>query len=494
MNVVHGTPRSRRHAEAFAHHLVNATVNLDLHALTSDHVIENLVTLTDELTAAFDSGIDSPLTIAFVGDRIILAGQPSLGASLQAGRLLRNCTELGISALKFEKGLTGDELARFLELLGSKADAFSPENLANALLRNGIHKIDVEVRRNDNLSDTPSGNEWPALSQYQAMSDVLQSNHVAAYRNKELDVNSARGVIERAVAQISAEPSSLLSLATYDDIDSFTVGHSVRVTLLALQVAIASGTSPRDTLRVGTAALLHDIGKSKIDQGLLFKPGPLSPDERREMARHARCGGEILLEQNEVDPTAVGAAFCHHIGPNGTGYPRPAVPFEPSNVSKLVRVCDVFEALTAVRPYKAALTPLHAYSVMQSMENGFDPKWMKLFIQVIGIYPIGTRIVLNSGEEAIVIAHGSELQKPRVRTILDIHGRPITANARREITVGTEQEGSVSRIEAVVGANHRIKIPRELLKIDSQGASEDHTSNCSCSLHAHLHDRDERCS
>ena len=93
----------------------------------------------------------------------------------------------------------------------------------------------------------------------------------------------------------------------------------------------------------------------------------------RIMALHARWGGEILVEHGNVEPAAIGAAFCHHMGPGNTGYPTRTIPFEPSGVSRLVRVCDVFEALTAARPYKPPLPPLHAFVIMHRMENGFDP-------------------------------------------------------------------------------------------------------------------------
>src|SRR5262249_50546437 len=162
--------------------------------------------------------------------------------------------------------------------------------------------------------------------------------------------------------------------ATYDQIDSFTVGHSVRVALLAMHVARAARVPRASLLRIGTAALLHDIGKSRMPQQVLFKQGQLDADEREIMAMHPRFGAEILIQQRHIDGPAVGPAFCHHWGRTQPGSRTRFLPFPPSGISRLVRICDVFEAITAVRPYKPALTPLQAYALMRRNKAGFDER------------------------------------------------------------------------------------------------------------------------
>ena len=282
---------------------------------------------------------------------------------------------------------------------------------------------------------------------------MLQDTHVAAFRGEGLEIERAEGLVEKAVEQMVAEPSRLLALATYDEIDSFTVGHSVRVALLALQVAEAANISRKDLVRVGTAALLHDIGKSRIPQEVLFKRGPLTLEERDIMAQHPRLGGEILLEQEHLDPTAIGAAFCHHMVPGRGSYPTPALPFEPSGVSKLVRVCDVFEALTAVRPYKRALQPVEAYVVMRRMTGGFDPKWRRFFIQVLGVHPPGTSVTLNTGARGLVVATGQTPDTPEVRIVTDAQGRPLDAEDQPIVTIGDAVEGVQLEIARAHGSH-----------------------------------------
>jgi putative nucleotidyltransferase with HDIG domain len=419
------------------------------------------------------------LTIA--GGQVRHGDRDLLTASLHAAKLVRCCRDRRIHALTFAAGLELAELGALVGLLVDprKRSTFAPGTIHKALANLGITRIGVEL--SDGALMTPKPNDSGtgpatppgparAIRQYQAMSELLQDSHVAAARGHEVDLDRAEGVVEQTVMHIVREPAALLALTAYDDIDSYTVGHSVRVALLALQVARAAGTHKRALLRIGTAALLHDIGKSRIAQHVLFKRGVLDDEERAEMARHPRLGAEILLEQKRIDPSAIGAAFCHHMKANGQGYPVPAFPFQPSGISKLVQVCDVYEALTAVRPYKRALTPLQAFTVMHGMRDAFAPEYLDYFMQVIGIYPPGTRVILTDGSEAVVLRHGLHPTRPIVRRLGGSFQKQV------DLEIGVPQEGTVAQIAAIVGANERIPLPTELLRPTC-------LPGCSCELH-----------
>ncbi|MCA8943478.1 MAG: HD domain-containing protein, partial [Planctomycetes bacterium] len=291
--------------ESFAHEFVVAILNLELHAPQSNAVQESLRNLTDwhrELT----TGDRDALRLVVDGDRLVLADTPLIGASLQAKKLIEITGECGIGAIEFGRGMDSKELLRFLMLLTShQRDAFDPRNVEAAMQRIGARNIRVEPRLE--APKSPCAHDDP-LRGYQNLADCLQESHVAASRGQSLSIDRASDVVEEALAHMNREPSSLLSLAYYDDIDSFTVGHSIRVALLALQVARAAGCDQGGLMRVGTAALLHDIGKSRIPQDVLFKRGPLSDEEWKIMAMHPRLGAEILVEQPDIDPTAIGAA------------------------------------------------------------------------------------------------------------------------------------------------------------------------------------------
>lgn len=438
--------------KSFTNELVVVLINLELHAPQSPLVQDNLNQLLWDLRALFAAGMPSPLHLDLSSGQLRIGGQSMLGPSLQAGRLLQLTKERDIAEIIFSREMQKGELLRFLDLLSSQSEisAFHPSTLPRALSTNGIANIQVTLRSHSQQQATAAQQETErGLEDYQALADVLQDNHVAAFRGEDLELDRAAGVVEQALAHMGESPSDLLALANYDDIDSFTVGHSVRVALLSLQVASATGAGEDELLRVGTAALMHDIGKSRIPQDILFKQGPLDQDEWAVMMEHPRLGAEILLEQDKIDPSAIGAAFCHHMTPGNHGYPQPSLTFEPSGISKLVRVCDVFEALTSVRPYKGAMTPVEAYVVMHREDRGFDPEWLNFFEQIIGIYPLGTRLKLDSGEEAVVTAHGPTVCQPQIRLILDADGKPFSAKEQELVIIGEEKEGQTYGIKEI---------------------------------------------
>ncbi len=448
---------------AFAHALVIATQNRLLHARDSRFVSDALEELTQALRRAAATGVEMPLQIQFSEDRLYYEGQPLDGPSLQARTLLRRCRERQIAVLTFVPELGNDEANRCFDLLllPQHVAAFSRAHRDEALGAFGIRNVRITLCSPADPGDRRTGVDGvqEALHQYQDLADCLQQNHQLAHRDMELGLDQATDVIERTVNQFE-EPSLLLSLAAQDDVDRFTVGHSVRVALLALQVARQLGVSRDQLVSVGAAALLHDIGKSKVPQEILFKPGKLSAEEWRWMEQHPRLGAQILLEQHEqVDPRAIGAAFCHHMGPSGLGYPQPALPIAPSGISRLVRVCDVFEALTSVRPYKRALTPVEAYAVMFRNEHDFDPAWLRRFTRTLGLFPIGTRVRLGNGAEAMVTAQTASPERPVVRLLTGADGAELPAGHPERWTIGEACDGVVLRIAGVTTHDRCIAVP-----------------------------------
>lgn len=447
----------------FAHALIVAALNRMLHARDSAFVADALAELVATLRRAEQLGVDLPLALQFSEDRLHHDGAPLDGPSLQARSLLRRCRERGIAMLSFAPGLGVDEANRFLDLLllPQNVGALARSNRDAALAALGIRHVLVTLRSPADPQDPTAHVDVGrrALHRYQDLADCLQQNHLRAHRDLELAVDAAADVVERTVAELD-EPSMLLSLATQDDVDRFTVGHSVRVALLALQVARALGASRDQLVQVGSAALLHDIGKSKVPQQVLFKQGRLTPDEWNAMAQHPRLGAQLLLEQHEtVDARAIGAAFCHHMQPDGRGYPAPLLPAAPCGTSRLVRVCDVFEALTSVRPYKKALTPLEAYAVMFRNHRDFDGRWLRRFACTIGLFPTGSRVQLADGAEAMVVAQTGSPDRPVVRLLTGPGGGELPDGQPDRLVVGDAVDGVRTRILNLCTHDRFVAVP-----------------------------------
>jgi putative nucleotidyltransferase with HDIG domain len=438
--------------EDFAHALVLVALNAELHPPQSQYVQDALADLVRSLHRAGDAGIELPLRLEVSNELLHHEGQPLPRPSLQAGRLLRACTEREIAVLAFDRDLDEAEAQRFFDLLllEQNKTALARRNRDRALLALGIKHVSIVSR----IPGDPSDRRRPAVEEekrtamkrYQDLASCLQQNHVLAHRDQSLSIDAANGVVERAILHLTNEPSGLLSLATQDQVDRFTVGHSVRVALLALQVARAANANRDQLVQVGTAALLHDIGKSKVPQEILFKQGRLDEAEWHWMAQHPRLGAQILLEQPDLEPSTIGTAFCHHMRPSGDGYPQPALPFQPSALSRLVRVCDVFEALTSIRPYKRALTPCEAYAVMFRAEDDFDQDWLGFFAHTLGIYPQGTRVLLSCGSEGVVVAQGALPHLPVVRLLTGPGGADLVNGEPDEVTLGVNSARTVREV------------------------------------------------
>ncbi len=455
------TPAAARPAvTAFVHELVVAALNRDLHGDRSPHFMRAAAAAATSLRAAVRAGAATPLRIGVDGVQFVWCDEVLRGPSLQARTLLLRCAQRGVTNLAFAEDCSEPELQALLGLLldGRHLTAFRPAAMGDALAQAGIRAVAVEL--DPRPAPTPASGAQAAILQYQELTDSLQQNHRLAVHDEHLAVDGTQGVVARALVQLDEEPSQLFALAAADDVDRFTVGHSVRVALLALHVARAAGVPRHRLVDVGTAAMLHDIGKSKVPQEILFKQGPLDEEEWLWMAQHPRLGAQILLEQPTLDQTAVGAAFCHHMG-GARGYPEPAFAMQPSSISRLVRVCDVFEALTAQRPYKRALSPCEAYAVMFRHEGDFDPLWLRYFAKVIGLFPIGTSLQLDDGAEGIVVAHGPAADRPVVHLVTGPAGSALPADAPQRLTIGVPHEGRTPGIRAVLTNDRHVAVPHE---------------------------------
>ena len=249
---------------------------------------------------------------------------------------------------------------------------------------------------------------------YQKTVSLLQDSMVRVCHGSDLAIDETRGYVEAILDRLTIDATSMMSISRYERYDAYTFGHSIRVCFLALNFAKSLFADQKMLIRVGGAALLHDIGKAWVPFEVLYSTNRLSPDERAEMNKHSRHGAQILVDLQDPDPMAVSAAFGHHRTLDGGGYPRTLHEYRQSLSTRIVKICDVYEALTAVRPYKPRMSPIRAYRIMMSMRDHFDPTLLRRFVHQNGVFPIGSRLRLNTGQTARVFKQSSDLQRPIV--------------------------------------------------------------------------------
>src|SRR5450830_249926 len=232
-----------------------------------------------------------------------------------------------------------------------------------------------------------------------------------------VDVGGAKLLVEEISDSVSRNPGALISLARLKTADDYTYMHSVAVCAMMVALAKQLGLDQAQTRSAGLAGLLHDLGKAVMPMDVLNKPGRLTDDEFTVIKSHPVEGHKMLLGGVNVDPIAVEVCLHHHEKMDGSGYPDRLEGDQISLWARMGAVCDVYDAITSNRPYKAGWEPSESIKKMASWrENHFDDRIFRAFVKMIGIYPVGSVVKTNSEKLGIVAEHNRDaLLRPKIK-------------------------------------------------------------------------------
>jgi putative nucleotidyltransferase with HDIG domain len=258
-----------------------------------------------------------------------------------------------------------------------------------------------------------------------------QSKHAVASMFQEarmgnaVNASGATRLVEEISDSVTRNPGALISLARLKTADDYTYMHSVAVCALMIALARQLGLDETQTRSLGIAGLLHDLGKALMPMDILNKPGKLTDEEFAIIKRHSEEGHKLLLASSGVDEIALDVVLHHHEKTDGSGYPKRLKDAEISLYAKMGAVCDVYDAITSNRPYKAGWDPADSLRKMAEWADGhFDPTVFQAFVKSLGIYPIGSLIKLNSGRLGVVVDQSRKsLLTPRVRVFYSTRSR-----------------------------------------------------------------------
>ncbi len=380
--------------------------------------------------------------------------------------ILGQLRQSGIGAVRIDEGVERRELQIFVSLLLSYAAKEANPNkvfeLGQKLTDGGVTHVSVEPPLDTDEETEDAEKQKEAAKRTYARSVAVTKEVINSIRmGRSANVKKVKRAVQAIVDQVLNNEESLMGLTTLRDYDEYTFTHSVNVCIFSVALGRKLGFTKLQLYDLGMAALFHDVGKSRVPLEVLNKEGGLTDEEWRIIQAHPWLGVLTLFGlrgYGEIPYRGMIVAYEHHMKTDLTGYPKSVRGRDLSIYSKIVAVADGFDAATSRRVYQTV--PIQPDQVLKEMwENprrGYDQVVVKAFINLVGIYPVGTCVILDTHEVAIVHAANpdvSQVHRPMARvvaapdgalmtpgTVVDLAQRDANGNFPRTIVKVTDPQ------------------------------------------------------
>jgi HD-GYP domain-containing protein (c-di-GMP phosphodiesterase class II) len=344
------------------------------------------------------------------------------------------------------------------------------EDEIRKILHAGIHDVVIDSGKGLDVEDAPSLAEAQAATEREIveiaaktpvitrvslgeeMRRAVQIRHQAstlvravmqdARLGKAIELDQVEPVVQSITESILRNPGALVGLLRIKTKDDYTFLHSVSVCTLLVAFCRSRNIAADVTHQAGLGGLLHDTGKALVPDAILNKPGPLTDEEFAIIKRHPRDGYDILRKTPEVGPIPLDITLHHHERRDGSGYPGKQANEQISELAQMAAIVDVYDAITADRCYHKGMSAAAALrKIYEWSKFHFNPQYAQEFMRCVGIYPVGTMVMLESGRLGVVIEpHETNLLAPKVNVFFNtkqnLYIKPETVDLSRGLGFG----------------------------------------------------------
>jgi HD-GYP domain-containing protein (c-di-GMP phosphodiesterase class II) len=322
-----------------------------------------------------------------------------------------------VGGIVFKPGVTSGEIIKMAVVLSKEPATLAAEGgIVEAISRAGVSHIEfhrvllVDKKVGGELKEGKKRATELFLDAVEAIKDMVQSVHL----DKAINMRRINTVVQTMVDNILDNRDTLMGLTSLKMYDEYTFAHSVNTSILAISLGTFLSFEKPQIAALGVAAMLHDIGKVRVPIEIINKPEKLTEEEWTLVKRHPINGALIVSDIPGVTKMAMVAAFEHHQH-GAHAYPPMEGPFQLHLFSQIVALADAYEALTAARVYYSVqIPPDEAIRILSKQRgNNFNSVLVKAFVNMIGIFPIGTLLKLSTGEVGLVTHQTRDLLRPR---------------------------------------------------------------------------------
>lgn len=389
--------------------------------------IEKFLLLLNQMMGAEDS-----MTLELIGEFFYIDGarvRYSLEYLLNFDFFIRELKKREIGKIVFRRSAKPHDIQALLKAFIAAGFSETPfETVSEGMTE--VEDIDVDILKKIKEGDQDARKVikkvyYNAVSFSKGVMTKIKSG-------EKVNIKKAKRIVESMVDHILEEENLLLGMTAIKDYDEYTYHHSVNVSILSVALGQRLGLNRKMLTEIGLVALFHDIGKIEIPSEVLNKSTNFTDDEWKLIKKHPAWGVRAILRLKGMDYVSIRSAivaFEHHLNYNLSGYPKVTKYPELDFYSKLVSVVDQYDAMTSSRVYsRIPLSPDKALSVMMERAGSqLDPLLFKFFINMVGVFPIGTLVMLDTKELGLVYESDVVFaDRPKVLIIIDGNGKSVS--------------------------------------------------------------------